>query len=521
MSRNIYDIDPAGNVLCTYNGESQESLKAVCTYLIHLSPSILSSINLSISPIHPSIHPPLSCSTLLNQHQTKVPPLHALLNAFLPAGYPHSVTPDYLPYQTYDSLQAFFSSISSLLANRAVLEGLGVGDASSSPTAALILKITSDTISRFATILFAHRLGTAIEPECKFFRFLADVLNDAAQLLDLVIPVAVVETRYSLKLGVIVGSGVLRSWCGVAAGASKASLSAHFVTQKSSLAELNAKEASQETVVSLLGMLVGSLVVKVVQDRLVVWVLMVGLLGVHLLMNYRGVRCVRLRTLNRQRATMVVREWLETGRVLGPEEVSKRESILQLRIGWGWGRGGGWTGFGRMASKSGEYTGTCEFGTYGDVKALAGWKGGYHSYEFETEGYFMGICHRGGNFRMRIALKEEGDEEEEEGKKMGSSARGNSPLEAWFDAVNHAYHFDSALKDGLESHYENEVPLLGYTSEEQKGTVFAALAAAGWDLETNALETRSPVRVRVGDGKKVPIPSEKDLIRQPQVSKKD
>ncbi|EGO55800.1 hypothetical protein NEUTE1DRAFT_103211 [Neurospora tetrasperma FGSC 2508] len=361
MSRNIYDIDPAGNVLCTYNGESQESLRA---------------------------------------HQTKIPPLTALLHAFLPAGYPHSVTPDYLPYQTYDSLQAFFSSISSLLANRAVLEGLGVGDASSSPTGALILKIASDTISRVATILFAHRLGTAIEPECKFFRFLADCLNDAAQLLDLLVP-AMME-RYGLKLGVIVGAGVLRSWCGVAASASKASLSAHFIVVASqqkgggnNLAELNAKEASQETVVSLLGMLVGSLVVQVVQDRLVVWVLMVGLLGVHLLMNYWGVRCVRCRTLNRQRATMVVREWLETGRVLGPEE------------------------------------------------------------------------------------------------------------------------------DGLESHYENEVPLLGYTSEEQKGTVFAALAAVGWDLETNALETRSPVRVRVGIGKKVPIPSEKDLIRQPHVSKKD
>ncbi|KAJ4398490.1 hypothetical protein N0V85_006262 [Neurospora sp. IMI 360204] len=116
---------------------------------------------------------------------------------------------------------------------------------------------------------------------------------------------------------------------------------------------------------------------------------------------------------------------------------------------------------------------------------------------------------------MRIALKEE----EPQGKKMSTSV--SSPLEAWFDAVSHAYHFGSALKDGLESHYENEVPLLGYTSEEQKGTVFAALAAAGWDLETNALETRSPVRVRVGDGKKVPILSEKDSIRQPQVSKKD
>lgn len=51
----------------------------------------------------------------------------AIFYAFLPAGYPQTVTDDYLAYQTYDSLQAFSSSIASLLANRAVLEGLGVG----------------------------------------------------------------------------------------------------------------------------------------------------------------------------------------------------------------------------------------------------------------------------------------------------------------------------------------------------------------------------------------------------------
>ncbi|KAK3388732.1 vitamin B6 photo-protection and homoeostasis-domain-containing protein [Sordaria brevicollis] len=477
MSRKIYDIDPAGNVLCTYTGESSESLRA---------------------------------------EPTKTPPLTALFYAFLPAGFPHSVTPDYLPYQTYDSLQAFFSSITSLLANRAVLEGLGVGDSSSSPTGALILKIAGDTISRIATILFAHRLGTAIEPECKFYRFLADLLNDSAQLLDLLTP----AMPYFPKLGVIIGAGVLRSLCGVAANASKASLSAHFAL-RGNLAELNAKEASQETVVSLLGMLVGSLVVKVVQDKQVVWCLMLVLLGLHLTMNYWAVRSVRCRTMNRQRATMVVREWLEHGRILSLEEVAERESILQLN--------GGWFGFGRMESKSGGYTGTCEFGTYGDVKELARWKGGYHRYEFETDGYFMGICHKGGNFVMRIALKEEHQQEKkktsspnsptESGSNGASGA--NSPLDAWFDAVSHAYHFDSALKDGLESHYENEMPLLGYASGEQKGTVFAALEAAGWDLETNALETRSPVRVRLGDGKKVPIPSEKDILGQIPLSKKD
>jgi hypothetical protein len=346
-----------------------------------------------------------------------------------------------------------------------VLEGLGVGDSSSSPTGALILKITGDTISRIATILFAHRMGQAIEPECKFYRFLADIFNDTSQFLDLLTP----ALPYLPKLGVIVSAGVLRSLCGVAANASKASLSAHFALT-GNLAELNAKEASQETVVSLLGMLVGSLVVRMVEDKQVVWLLMVLLAGVHLAMNYRAVRAVKMRSLSRQRATIVFREWLDHGVVLTPAQVAHRESILRR-------------GRGNLASKSGEYTGFCEFGTYGD---LMGWNPrGYHRYDFETSTYFMGIWHRGGYFYMRIALKE--------GVK--------NPLSAWFDAVNHAYHFDSALKDGLQSHYENEMPL-GYVSEEQKETIFAALTAAGWDLEANALETRLPVRVRVGDGGK-------------------
>ncbi|KAK3997754.1 vitamin B6 photo-protection and homoeostasis-domain-containing protein [Cladorrhinum sp. PSN332] len=411
--------------------------------------------------------------------KTQIPPAKALLYAFLPAGYPHTVTSDYLPYQTYDSLQAFASSITSLLASRAVLEGLGVGDSSSSPTGALILKITGDTISRIATILFAHRMGQAIEPECKFYRFLADIFNDAAQFLDLLTP----ALPYFPKLGVIVSAGVLRSLCGVAANASKASLSAHFAVT-GNLAELNAKEASQETVVSLLGMLVGSLVVRCVEDKSVVWILMVFLAGVHLAMNYHAVRAVKMRSLNRQRGTIVFREWLESGTVLNPDQVAERESILRK-------------GRGNLSSKSGDYTGYCDFGTYGELKGWSPGGSGYHRYDFETERYFMGIWHRGGYFYMRIALKE------------GS---GNNPLSAWFDAVNHAYHFDSALKDGLESHYENEMPL-GYVSEEQKEVIFAALRKSGWDLECNALETKLPVRVRVGEGRKVTPLSEKDTLR--------
>lgn len=339
-------------------------------------------------------------------------------------------------------------------------------------------------------------MGQAIEPECKYYRFLADIFNDCAQFLDLLLPALPLMP----KVSVMVSASILRSLCGVAAGASKATLSAHFA-KTGNLAELNAKEASQETVVSLMGMLAGTLLVKLVSGRTAVWAWMVVLVGVHLWTNYCGVRAVKMRTLNRQRATIVVREWLETNNILTPDEVAARESVL-------------FNSRGNMSSRTGEYRGTADFGGYGDIMSFKSW--GSHSYIFDTEDYYMGIWHWGPNFTIRIAVKAKEDAVGATGGGGGAAAAAakssvNDPLMAWFDAVAHAYHFDTAvLKDGLggAGHYENEVPNdhrvgSGVVDRETKLAVLEALKAKGWDVENTALETRTPVRVRMGDAKTI------------------
>ncbi|KAK2012072.1 DUF647-domain-containing protein [Colletotrichum eremochloae] len=246
-----------------------------------------------------------------------------LFDAFLPIGYPDSVTPDYLGYQTFDSLQAFFSTITGLLSNRAILQGLGVGDPNSSATYALLLTILKDGVSRVATIAFAYRFGLVIEPECKRYRFLADIFNDSAFFLNLFSPYFDPWT----KVGALVLAEALGAMCGVAAGASKAALSKHFA-RRNNLSELNAKEASQETAVGLVGLLVGSVVVRFVEGREAVFALMMFLVFVHLGMNYLGVRCVQLATLNQQRATILFEHYAQTKQVLTPEQVASRENIL-------------------------------------------------------------------------------------------------------------------------------------------------------------------------------------------------
>ncbi|UPL02439.1 hypothetical protein LCI18_013373 [Fusarium solani-melongenae] len=246
-----------------------------------------------------------------------------IMDAFLPIGYPHSVSGDYLAYQFFDSLQAFFSTITSLLANRALLQGLGVGDANSSATFAMLLTVLKDAMSRVATIIFAQQFGLRIEPDAKRYRFLADLFNDTAFFLELYSPYF---GPYGKILALTSGEA-LRALCGVAGGASKAALSVHFA-KHDNLAELNAKEASQETAVGLIGLLVGTFVVKHVEDHTSVVYLMTVLVLAHLWMNYLGVRSVCMNVLNRQRATILFEEYLKSGNVLTPGEVAHRESIL-------------------------------------------------------------------------------------------------------------------------------------------------------------------------------------------------
>jgi hypothetical protein len=68
------------------------------------------------------------------------------------------------------------------------------------------------------------------------FRLAADVFNDVAMVLDCVSPLV---TPRPARIAVISSAGVLRALCGVAAGSSKASLSAHFA-KWGNIGELNA-----------------------------------------------------------------------------------------------------------------------------------------------------------------------------------------------------------------------------------------------------------------------------------------
>ncbi|KAF9078228.1 vitamin B6 photo-protection and homoeostasis-domain-containing protein [Rhodocollybia butyracea] len=249
--------------------------------------------------------------------------LSFLTRVFLPSGYPRSVSPDYLRYQILNALQAFCSSLTSLLSSRATLEGYGVGDASASATNALLLTVLQDIFGRLTTILGAFFFGSSLFPEAKKYRFLADVLNDAATIIDTLSPLLVslydtyapsiatslpfLPPTVPLRVYTLCASASLRALCGIAAGGSKTAITMHFATPlegTGDAGDLNAKDSSKETILALFGMLIGTIAVPYLTTPWSTYTVLFLMVSLHLFINYIAVRGIVLRSMNRQRACL-------------------------------------------------------------------------------------------------------------------------------------------------------------------------------------------------------------------------
>jgi len=237
------------------------------------------------------------------------------------------VSPDYTEVQIYNGLQAFCSSLAGLIASRAVLEGHGIGNAEASATHAVLLTVLQDAFSRLTTIFGAYYLGTLLYPEAKTYRLVADITNDIAIVLDLLSPqlsafslspsppFIIHAPGSSLRVAALCLSGAFRALCGVAAGGAKAAITLHFAQDgvvPGDVGDLSAKDASKETVLALAGMLCGSMLMPYLSTSNRTYAVVAVLLVLHIWINYVAVRVVVMKTLNRQRATILWAAYSET-----------------------------------------------------------------------------------------------------------------------------------------------------------------------------------------------------------------
>ncbi len=283
---------------------------------------------------------------------------------FLPRG---RLPPEYLLFQALDSLQALCSYLRGVLTLHATLEGLGVGGGSAalSATLALLLKEGS---SHCSGLLFAFLAASRLDAEVRWWRLSADVANDVGLALELAAPLG--GPRFFLPL--TCAANACKAVCGVAAGATRVAISAHFAggargggSAGAHVAEVAAKEGTQETAVTLLGLVLGfSLAPLLNASRSAQWASFAALTLVHVAANAAAVRCLALRTLSRTRASLLLRALAAGAAPPSPAALRAEEPLYPAHFPCGGARRRGWEG--------GALRLGCPFAEVQRVGALAG-----------------------------------------------------------------------------------------------------------------------------------------------------
>ncbi|XP_027360308.1 protein root UVB sensitive 3 isoform X3 [Abrus precatorius] len=250
-----------------------------------------------------------------------------LLQAFVPEGFPSSVTADYVPFQIWDSLQGLSTYIRTMLSTQALLSAIGVGEKSATVIGATFQWFLRDLTGMLGGILFTFYQGSNLDSNAKMWRLVADLMNDLGMLMDLISPLFPSAFVFVVCLG-----SISRSFTGVASGATRAALTQHFALQDNA-ADISAKEGSQETVATMIGMALGMLVARItIGHPLAIWFSFLSLTLFHIYANYQAVRCLALNSLNPARSSILLQHFMETGLVLSLEQVSSLEHVLPIQL---------------------------------------------------------------------------------------------------------------------------------------------------------------------------------------------
>ena len=226
----------------------------------------------------------------------------ALHSIFLPIDYPSSVPTEYKEFQLWNLLQDFCSYLRGIMSTRAILEGFGVGRSGVTALQATIQWIFRDGASLLGGLLFTSLSSHNFGQDVKVWRLFADTINNVGITLEMLAPIF--QEHFLLLVCI---ASVCKALCGVAAGATGVAIAEHWGEQHGNIADVLAKNNAQHTVVSLLGLGLSVNFAQFVSSTPeILWSTYGVLTAVHLLANYRAMRVLSLRSINRSRYGMLL-----------------------------------------------------------------------------------------------------------------------------------------------------------------------------------------------------------------------
>ncbi|XP_071722649.1 protein root UVB sensitive 5 isoform X2 [Rutidosis leptorrhynchoides] len=246
----------------------------------------------------------------------------------LPAGFPGSVSEDYLEYMLLQFPTNVTAWICHTLVTSSLLKAVGL-DYSSGTTAAAsaaaIRWVSKDGIGAVGRFFIGGRFGNLFDDDPKQWRMYADFIGSAGSIFDLCTPL---YPAYFLPLASL---GNLAK--AVARGLKDPSfrvIQNHFAVS-GNLGDVAAKEEVWEVSAQLIGLGLGILVLStpgLVRSYPVLASTWMTVRLLHLWLRYQSLSALQFDTVNLKRARILVNLHVSNSTVLGCEECNKMENIL-------------------------------------------------------------------------------------------------------------------------------------------------------------------------------------------------
>ncbi|KJE95000.1 hypothetical protein CAOG_005530 [Capsaspora owczarzaki ATCC 30864] len=229
---------------------------------------------------------------------------HRLIEAFLPKGYPHSVTPNYMGYSRWQAVQSVTGTMTGVLSTQALLYAVGLG-AGAIPLAGALNWIVKDGLGQLGGVVYSTFISSKFDSDPKRHRFWSNAALQASTLLEILTPLA---PGMFLFLASVSNIGKNISW--LAASSTRAQMH-NSLTLRDNLGDVTGKAGSQAIATSLIGTGLGIAIAPFVgTDPIAVLLAFLPLSIVNMVSNYRSNTIVHMRTLNVQRAERLFMHFL-------------------------------------------------------------------------------------------------------------------------------------------------------------------------------------------------------------------
>lgn len=239
-----------------------------------------------------------------------------------PDGFPHSVGPGFVEYTRWRLSAFFFGGAVGVFSTQGLLIAVGVGRQSAAPLAAALQWVIRDGMGRAGRMLFSQ-VGNGFDAETKQYRLMAALVLNLSCALESVTPAV---PHLFLPLACI--ANMAKGASTVAAASTRSAIYRSFM-RRENLGDITAKQETVGVSGDLMGTAMGILLSRLTaNNRRWATTAFVSVSFAHLFSVYREIKGIQLGTLNRQRAHMLIKYYLEEGKVPNLQQGNSNERIL-------------------------------------------------------------------------------------------------------------------------------------------------------------------------------------------------